>query len=661
MSSMDHDTEVVSALQNHPPSSAAHPIQPQGCHFDHLPFELVSKTFMIYASDEYREGSGKSILNLGAVCKRWREIAWGIPEMWASLRISISTYKRCPPESFWVLVEEWLGRSQMRPLTMWISFSLSDRSNTLHQEIHHGQRLLDILNRHCEQWFELELFLPTRLIPQLGSSSCSLSKLQKLDLHGDGYCTRTVTASSLTQHTPRSIKIAYAHVNPSSFNWTSVTKVTLSYYSVDHVLEVLRLAPRLTSCGLEYIDYGIQQGAFVMAHNPTVNHALEGLYVLFSDEDAERRFFEQVSLPSLGFLSISSDNCTLHVSPLRTFLLQSACSLSCLQFRMEDYDDADSILFVSLLFDLPSLEEIDISGHSTENGFLQALYNALIAHLPTYGRSVPLSLQTFLPSLRVFNWSGSILFPWEIIAAFLAPLNLQDERCGRRPLQEINIQCWENPHRRGHARLIPYGVLARLYPFVGQVYFTLEQQLHSQWYDWWQMSEDNAEFNKTIYAYKQIKEKPSGFRLPSPANDPSKRSARPSTFPVRIAVLVDPAFNIPVILAVSTRSVAPLVPLDNGKPGGASRPAPAVVAPALVDVAAEVAGRTAADPGARFTAFVSGELELVVAALEALLEAAFLASVSGKQGDIADSGVDSIIASTCELGRDGGSGVAVEK
>ena len=67
----------------------------------------------------YENRSSAEILNLGAVCRKWRQLAWTTPDLWNTLylRIGLET-RQSLAESLPDLVREWLERSGSLPLTI---------------------------------------------------------------------------------------------------------------------------------------------------------------------------------------------------------------------------------------------------------------------------------------------------------------------------------------------------------------------------------------------------------------------------------------------------------------------------------------------------------------------------------------------------------------
>jgi len=113
---------------------------------DHLihkfPPEIVSLIFIRYAPPStYREKKKRSTpLRLGAVCRKWRQLAWATPQLWSSLVVQVTD----PGEDAPRLITEWLERSASLPLTI-----IFDHSRVEQAEV------TNILNKHSARWYDI--------------------------------------------------------------------------------------------------------------------------------------------------------------------------------------------------------------------------------------------------------------------------------------------------------------------------------------------------------------------------------------------------------------------------------------------------------------------------------------------------------------------------
>ena len=100
-----------------------------------------------------------STLILGAVCRKWRAIAWSSPQLWSSIFLSLS-YKSF--SSNLRIAQEWLSRSGQLPLS--ISVSMRNCHSVSMDDV---LPMTYLLNKYAGRWHHLEFLA----IPYLHSSS----------------------------------------------------------------------------------------------------------------------------------------------------------------------------------------------------------------------------------------------------------------------------------------------------------------------------------------------------------------------------------------------------------------------------------------------------------------------------------------------------------
>lgn len=187
--------------------------------FHHSPFirdipnEVVCIIFSFCydptTSKRSEESPGQSrrfcMLTLGAVCKKWREIAWATPELWTFLRMPDIPDNDCS-SSFSLQVElakEWLGRTANLPLR--ISLETQVRANRKFPSFNaQVGELIEVLNLYSRRWQCLDIYIPKMYLPlfhNLPSESAQngperLLKHLRLDGFGRHQYHLTLTASS---------------------------------------------------------------------------------------------------------------------------------------------------------------------------------------------------------------------------------------------------------------------------------------------------------------------------------------------------------------------------------------------------------------------------------------------------------------------------------
>ena len=110
-------------------------------------------------------------LRLGAVCRKWRQLAWTTPDLWDTLYLTIQpSMKRSLAESLPGLLHEWLSRSGIRPLTIFFRYLVSsEESDYSPSDAEFSDKstvdtlesttdlVIDVINLHLGRWRNLHL------------------------------------------------------------------------------------------------------------------------------------------------------------------------------------------------------------------------------------------------------------------------------------------------------------------------------------------------------------------------------------------------------------------------------------------------------------------------------------------------------------------------
>ncbi|KAF9005016.1 hypothetical protein BDQ17DRAFT_1470920 [Cyathus striatus] len=102
-----------------------------------------------------------SPFSLGAVCKKWREIAWTTPSIWTNISIFISRGTRYPIQV--ELLQGWLERARGLPLTIKLVWDLQLIFqlclNDVEAERNDPTSIINLLFAHAKQWKAIDLLL----------------------------------------------------------------------------------------------------------------------------------------------------------------------------------------------------------------------------------------------------------------------------------------------------------------------------------------------------------------------------------------------------------------------------------------------------------------------------------------------------------------------
>ena len=436
---------------------AKHPLSPPS-HLDGLPNEIMSIIFAFYASNLDPKTSP---FTLGAICQRWREIAWSTPQAWSKLvaYFGLNGWSLELSATRLQLIRDWLSRSGRVPLTIDIFASWLNE-----EQLVRGQELVELLNSYCDRWYSLDLHLPWPALELLDASACTSSQIYHLALFADD----ERAFLPLSRLAPRSVDIGCIQLDFRSLDWSCVTDITISNSPVHRILRLLQLAPNILRGNFPFA--GCAEEDPPAPYVQVVHSKLRTLHIEFSFDEVDQRFFENATLPALEELVLEECDIDLTAN-LIPFLHRSSCQLRKLSLP-------ESNPMISCLTDvtraLPSLEEVSITSGSADVGSLGPFFQALVQHSSAEAASTAPS-SPLLPSLRAFEWSGSGSFPWHIVPNFFVPLSADDGR-SCRPLESITIR---TQGRQGEpVTLIDKRVLLRLLPYMSECTFNFPVNLN---------------------------------------------------------------------------------------------------------------------------------------------------------------------------------------
>ncbi|PPQ65704.1 hypothetical protein CVT26_000321 [Gymnopilus dilepis] len=440
---------------------------------DRLPVEVAVQIFEAYVSGFKSGKESTPTLQLGAVCRLWRDIAWSTPSLWPYLFMKLSSDGR-DFKTRVILAKDWLSRAGQLPLTIRVlGYELNDSTPNLGQL----EPLVDILNQYLSQWVDVTITLPRSLLARLNDSSCALSSIHmhRLAINANytirsNFTTESSITYSLSKVAPKIFYSCSLHSDPITLNWANVTDVEMSL-RVSQSLHILRHAPRLVNCHFKICSY--EYPSTPAAAYRRVNHSsLQNLTMSFSNDTSVRLFFYNVTLTAMQVLSLSNSGATHPAADvLIAFFTKSSIDLKSLELKWLDITGEDLIRITSTM---PRLQRLCVLSRLNEHrDHLNAFYIALQSHLSSKNLISTLSGPPLLPSLRIFEWSGYGSFPWELLPFFLVRLFNNSPR-RRRPLKLVKVFCDQN---YGASRPIPYislPVLEKLAPFMEFVQFQFE-------------------------------------------------------------------------------------------------------------------------------------------------------------------------------------------
>jgi hypothetical protein len=353
-----------------------------------FPPEIASQIFIHYTP--HNENNTSNPLYLGAVCHKWRQLAWRTPQLWTALFVRVYS-----PQ----LLAEYLERSASLPL----SISLFPSQKTIDDEIY--VEAINILNRHSSRWRILRNSLPAHHLHRLcGSqggnilSELVLRQMEGSTEHRAAY--DVATFRMICKPRPMSLILARYRLANVDIAFNRLTRTSLRYIAVDECFEVMRRAPLLEILSL----FGIirSSGAFPAPVTRIILPRLRRLGICFiEDESVATEILDSICAPSLEhwdhlLLRVPSPvNNAISFIEHSSFPLKAFTVGGCQHF----YNELHGILSL-----LPSLDLLKLQFLHRNRSLTEDLLNRLCAS----DQSSP-----FLPRLRTLEFSPHLTFPWE--------------------------------------------------------------------------------------------------------------------------------------------------------------------------------------------------------------------------------------------------------
>jgi hypothetical protein len=340
------------------------------------------------------------VLKLGAVCRKWRQLAWTTPDLWDTLFLSIPpSTRRSLSESLPDLLREWLSRSGMRPLTIFFRYHGCSKASDSYNGLSNASTVkilestadlvIEVINLHSGRWRNLHLDVGADL-PERLCGSIQPNQLFGLELAVDGE--RSPTQKFIMKRKPFPTRLILVNISPTSIDigWGNITR---AFLNANECLEVLRRAPALEHCLAEPLDEAaVEFGA-------TFHPRLRSL----AFTSIGTNFLEAINVPSLEEWIHNTDSGPLPVTAMVSLLERSGCCLKILNLKhMSAPPDDLSILFQAM----PSLERLrlHLSVKNTD-GVMDDILARIFNSSPCNSTipSEESNRQSFLPRLQVLE------------------------------------------------------------------------------------------------------------------------------------------------------------------------------------------------------------------------------------------------------------------
>ncbi|KAJ7686928.1 hypothetical protein B0H17DRAFT_1332579 [Mycena rosella] len=304
-----------------------------------LPTEITSEIFLRYMEKPLRF-PGPSPLRLASICRLWRAIALSTSKLWThwSQFFDIPT-----AEVLASRLQCWLPRAGGLPVDLRIKLPPSPTQES--------DAILRILAQHSSRWGNLKMVSsgPISFPADLRGRFSSLTKMA-LDSYPSSEGPSTITAFSDASHLREVSLYNIALVDwRNSLPWSQLTKLELSFVTVEECLEMLE-----QTSSLEVLEFFSQlEGQDSVTSPPRI---LDHLHTIHLGSDCSHRLLDFLVLPSLAHLHLGLDSeCAERVAPL---IRRSGCSPRTLGLYIWDPDFAPILQCIS---SVPSVRELQMT------------------------------------------------------------------------------------------------------------------------------------------------------------------------------------------------------------------------------------------------------------------------------------------------------------
>lgn len=408
-----------------------------------IPTEIVSHIFQHSLSASWEtsitqldmweftdKGDRCGPLNLGAVCRAWRQIAWSTPQLWTFI-----CQKICPSKSSTAaLMEDWLYRAGDLPLSVWLSVS----EHTGVSEMAHLENVVGLVNSHSHRWQNLGIYGPYGFLRLFYGNSQGAPILHTLELHCSPNGTsqgrfRLKGAKPRPRHVSIHTKLKITDIKVD-INWIDVTHLRTSSHFPAECHKMISQTPNLESWCIANVN------TIAVTLDSVSHQKLRSLEIV--NVIGVRDLFNALILPGLTTLSFDMIHRDDEVYDAIISLLRNS-SLKALSLRTFGNKD----ILINILKHLPFLEELRIYLHNSNRNDTNSLFSLLGdtgagAHVLNQG-------EEFLPNLRSLTYQDFDIFNLDWGA-----ISLLSTR--KRPLNSLTID--EGNSRKFYQRSIFFGI-----------------------------------------------------------------------------------------------------------------------------------------------------------------------------------------------------------
>ncbi|CAA7270704.1 unnamed protein product [Cyclocybe aegerita] len=406
-----------------------------------LPPEIVSRVFTVcmHATWENRRPHD-ALLNpvpratippllFGAVCQRWREIAWSTPQLWTKLNIYLD-----PSICGWQtkVAQEWLARSG----SLHLSIHLRPRhEQDLSYHTNLFAPLMRLLSEHSPRWKHLNIALPHSFMTHFRGDLQGIPVLQTMVINGKSVFPLGSQgeeslhfgqeASSLV-----SVEIYSYRFRSIGIGWKHVTTVHLSKLFVEECLELFQVASSMRECNIALVTQA--DDTELPVHHHVISDSLENLAIGFVNSLDGPALMNNITLPRLQSLSYYVSA----IDSLSPFFSRSSSTLTRL---LLSENDASEVELIQLLYSTPFLQALDLYHMDLENQLLDHLVSTALSTIDREGNK-----HGFLPHLAELSLLGEGDYSLDTLPMIFAQGHLLPNQA-MRPWEKMEIAFFVDP------------------------------------------------------------------------------------------------------------------------------------------------------------------------------------------------------------------------
>ncbi|KAG2141899.1 hypothetical protein DEU56DRAFT_795438 [Suillus clintonianus] len=274
---------------------------------------------------------------LTRICRRWREVALGMPSLWCELSVDVVdvNWQRAA-----FCYDTWLKRTRGHPLSLTLQFN----------EYDHSTKLRHLLQPYISQITSLSVdfyypdtpglvILPDFLaLEELSVVICAVMLTNPLPAIGH-YISQLSTLRSFSV-----TGLWFDHEDLSFFEpvWPCLTNATIDIDGPETALHLLQLAPNLSSLTIHMVVNVIQ------ALESFTHIKLQSLHITCESERQLSDLLNALSLPTLRVLDVR-DVLEWPHKEFKAFLLRSRCPLESLIVRGGATTDEQRAEYITLV------------------------------------------------------------------------------------------------------------------------------------------------------------------------------------------------------------------------------------------------------------------------------------------------------------------------